>query len=67
MMKKIISIIVLISIIISFTLLFNWFMTTPEEVIEGEETEGEKTEEILSELDAGLLGEDDEIEIGEMI
>ena len=66
MMKKILSIIVLISIIISFALLFNWCMTTPEEVIE-EDTEGETTEETLSELDAGLLGEDDEIEIGEMI
>ena len=65
-MEKIISIIVLISIIISFALLFNWFMTTPEEVIE-EETVGETTEEILSEIDAGLLGEEDEIEIGEMI
>ncbi len=65
-MKKILSIIVLISIIISFALLFNWFMTTPEEVIEGE-TDGETTEEIISEIDAGLLGEEDEIEIGEMI
>ena len=65
-MKKIISIIVLISIIISFALLFNWFMTTPEEVIE-EETVGETTEEILSEIDDSFLGEDDEIEIGEMI
>ena len=41
-------------------------MGTPEEVIE-EETEGETTGEIISEIDAGLLGEDDEIEIGEMI
>ena len=65
-MKKILSIIVLVSIIISFALLFNWFMTTPEKVIE-EETEGETTEEIISEIDVGLLGEDDEIEIGEMI
>jgi len=65
-MKKIILIIVLISIIISVALLFNWFMGTPEEVIE-EETEGDATGEILSEIDAGLLGEDDEIEIGEMI
>ena len=66
MMKKIISIVVFISIIISFALLFNWLMTPPEEIIE-EETEGETTEEILSEIDAGLLGENDEIEIGEMI
>jgi len=65
-MKKIISIIVLVSIIISFALLINWLMTTPKEVIE-EETVGETTEEILSEIDAGLLGDYDEIEIGEMI
>jgi len=65
-MKKILSIIVLISIIISFALLFNWFMANPEEVIE-EDTGGETTGEIISEIDAGLLGEDDGIEIGEMI
>jgi len=65
-MKKILSVIVLISIFISFALLFNWLMTTPEDVIE-EEIEGETTEEIISEIDTGLLGENDEIEIGEMI
>jgi len=65
-MKKILSVIVLISIIISFALLFNWLMTTPEEVIE-EETEGGTTEEIIGEIGAGLLEEEDEIEIGEMI
>ena len=41
-------------------------MTTPEEFIE-EETEGETTEEILSEIDVALLVEDNYIEIGEMI
>jgi len=41
-------------------------MGAPEEVIE-EETEGDTTEEILSEIDAGLLVEEDGIEIGEMI
>jgi len=66
MTKKIALIIILISIIFSVALLFNWFMTTPDELIE-EETEGKTTEEILSEIDAALLGEDDEIEIGEMI
>ena len=66
MLKKITLIIVLIAIIISVALLFNWFMESPEEVIE-EETEGDMTGEILSEIDAGLLGEYDEIEIGEMI
>ena len=66
MTKKITLIIVLISIILSIALLFNWFITTPDEFIE-EETEGETTDEILSEIDATLLGEDDEIEIGEMI
>jgi hypothetical protein len=66
MMKKIISIIVLITIIISFALLFNWLMTSHEEIID-EEAEGGTTEEILSEIDEGLLGENDEIEIGEMI
>ena len=52
--------------IISFALLFNWFLSSPEEVIKGD-TEGETTEEIISEIDTDLLGEDDEIEIGEMI
>ena len=66
MMKKILSIIVIISILISFALLFNWFLSSPEEVIKGD-TEGETTEEIISEVDTDLLGEDDEIEIGEMI
>ena len=41
-------------------------MITTEDVIE-EETGGETTEEIISEIDTGLLEEDDEIEIGEMI
>ena len=66
MIKKIKLIIVITAIIISVALLFNWFMESPEEIIE-EETEGNTTEEILSEIDSGLLGEDDEIEIGEMI
>ncbi|MEA3457240.1 MAG: hypothetical protein U9R21_01015 [Candidatus Thermoplasmatota archaeon] len=66
MTKKITLIIVLISIIISVALLSNWFMGAPEEVVE-EETEGDTTEEILSEIDAGLLVEEDGIEIGEMI
>ena len=66
MTKKITLIIVLISIILSIALLFNWFITTPDEFIE-EETEGETTDEILSEIDKALLGENNEIEIGEMI
>ncbi len=66
MTRKITLIIVLISIILSIALLFNWFMTTPEEFIE-EETEGETTDEILSEVDVTLLGEDNDIEIGEMV
>jgi len=66
MTKKITLIIVLISIILSVALLFNWFMTTPEEFIK-EETEGETTDEILSEIDETLLDEDNDIEIGEMI
>ena len=66
MLKKITLIIVLISMILSVVLLVNWFNTNPEEFIE-EEIEGESTEEILSEIDATLLGEDNEIEIGEMI
>ena len=66
MMKKIISIIVLIGVIISFVLFFNWLMTSPEKVI-NEGSDGETSEEIISEIDTGLLGEDDEIEIGEMI
>jgi len=66
MIKKIISIIVLIAVVISFALLFNWLMTSPEEVI-NEENDGGTSEEIIGEIDTGLLGEDDEIEIGEMI
>jgi len=66
MKKNITLIIVLISIILSIALLFNWFMTNPEEFIE-EETEGETTDEILSEIDETLLDEDNDIEIGEMI
>ena len=66
MKEKIIAIILLLVVLSSVFILFSWFNQTPTEVTE-EQTEGESTEEILDEIDGSLLGEDDEIEIGEMV
>ena len=59
MRKKIPVIVILLIVVSSVALLFNWFIETPIDV-----SEGETTDEILSEVDGNLLGEDDEIEIG---
>ena len=66
MKEKITAIIILIVVLSSVLILFSWLNQTPIEVNE-EQTEGESTEEILDEIDGSLLGEDDEIEIGEMV
>jgi hypothetical protein len=54
MKKKIPVIVILLIVVSSVALLFNWFIETPIDVFEGETTEG-----ILSEVDGNLLGEDD--------
>ena len=66
MKEKITAIILLMVVLSSVLILFSLFNQTPTEVTE-EQTEGESMEEVLSEIDGSLLGEDDEIEIGEMI
>lgn len=66
-MKKAITLLLILLIVASsVVILFNWFKDTSTEVSEGE-TGGETTEELLNEVDGILLGEDDEVEIGEMI
>ena len=53
MKKKIPVIVILVIVVSSVALLFNWFIETPIDVFEGETTEG-----ILSEVDGNLLGDD---------
>ena len=66
MNEKITAIILILIVISSMFILFSWFNQTSTELTEGQ-TEGESTDEILSEIDEALLVEDSEIEIGEMI
>ena len=54
MKKKIPVIVILLTVVSSVALLFNWFIETPTNV-----SKEETTEEILSEIDGNLLGEDD--------
>ena len=56
---KIPVIVILLTVVSYFALIFNWFIETLFDVSKGETTEG-----ILSEVDGNLLGEDDKIEIG---
>jgi hypothetical protein len=66
MIKKIVSIIVVISIIIVGFILFNLYMSSTDEEFKVE-SNGEAPDEILNEIDIYLLGEDNEVEIGEMV
>ena len=66
MIKKFVLIIVVISIIISGFLLFNLYMSSSNDNLEVT-SNGETPDEILNEIDVYLLGEDNEVEIGEMI
>ena len=66
MIKKFVLIIIVISIIISGFLLFNLYMSSSDDKFEIN-SDGETPDEILSEIDIFLLGENNEVEIGEMI
>ena len=66
MNKKIIGLIFGLIIVISSVLLFNISTEKPKQVGD-EENQGDTTIDILNEIDENLLGEDDEIEIGEMV
>jgi hypothetical protein len=66
MNKKIIGIIFGLIIVISSVLLFSISTENPKQVGD-EENQGDMTIDILNEIDESLLGEDDEIEIGEMV
>ena len=66
MNKKIIGIIFGLIIVISSVLLFSISTENPKQVSD-EENQGDMTIDILNEIDENLLGEDDEIEIGEMV
>ena len=66
MNKKIIGLIFGLIIIISSVLIFSILTENLKEAID-EENQGETTNDILNEIDENLLGEDDEVEIGEMV
>ena len=66
MNKKIIALFFVLIIIISSFLIFNSLTDDSEYDIDGE-TEDYTTDDFMDEIDEGLLGEDDEIEIGEMV
>ena len=66
MNKKIIGLIFGLIIIISSVLLFSILTEKPKQVGD-EENQGDMTIDILQEIDESLLGEDGEIEIGEMV
>ncbi len=66
MNKKIIGLIFGLIIVISSVLLFSISTENPKQVGD-EENQGDMTIDILNEIDESLLGEDDEIEIGEMV
>jgi len=66
MIKKIISLILVLIIIISSVLLFTLNEADSENDI-GQTSQDYSADDILNEVDGSLLGEDDEVEIGEMI
>ena len=66
MNKKIIGLVFGLIFVISSVLLFSISTENPEQVGD-EENQGDMTIDILNEIDESLLGEDDEIEIGEMV
>ena len=66
MNKKIIGLIFGLIIVISSVILLSIPTEKPKQVGD-EENQGDMTIDILNEIDESLLGEDDEIEIGEMV
>ncbi len=66
MNKKIIGLIFGLIIILSSVVIFSILIENLKEVGD-EENQGDTTNDILNEIDENLLGEDDEIEIGEMV
>ncbi len=66
MNKKIIGLIFGLIIVISSVIMFSISTENPKQV-DDEENQGDMTIDILNEIDESLLGEDDEIEIGEMV
>ena len=66
MNKKIIGLIFGAIIVISSVLIFS-ILTENSKQVDYEENQGDMTIDILNEIDESLLGEDDEIEIGEMV
>ena len=66
MNKKIIGLIFGSIIVISSVILLSIPTENPKQVGD-EENQGDMTIDILNEIDESLLGEDDEIEIGEMV
>ncbi len=66
MNKKIIGLIFGLIIVISSVIMFSISTENPKQV-DDEENQGDMTIDILNEIDESLLGEDDEIEIGEIV
>ncbi len=66
MNKKIIGLIFGMIIVISSVLVFS-SLTENSKQVGDEENQGDLAIDILNEIDENLLGEDDEIEIGEMV
>jgi len=66
MNRKIILLIVGVFVIITSALLVRVLVDTTPEIPDDEEYD-DLEKEILSEIDGSLLGEDDEIEIGDMV
>ncbi len=66
MNKKIIGLVFGLIIVISSAFLFS-ILTENSKQVGDEENQGDMAIDILNEIDENLLGEDDEIEIGEMV
>ena len=66
MNKRIIALFFGLIVVISSALVFGFLMDSSEDVGDGE-TEDYTNDDFMDEIDDGLLGEDDEIEIGEMV
>jgi len=66
MNKKIIGLVFGLIVVISSVIMFSISTENPKQVGD-EENQGDMTIDILNEIDESLLGEDDEIEIGEMV
>ncbi len=66
MNKKIIGLVFGLIIVISSAFLFS-ILTENSKQVGDEENEDDMTIDILNEIDESLLGEDDEIEIGEIV